>query len=184
MKLETTTIRRLRDALLQSGRRPSVVLSTAYETLARQGMLSPEESAALNRVDPLAETMFLMMSADGKVEDAERDAVRGAIRGLTDNLLRSGTINVMLENYEQRLAEQGRDARLQEIADDIAEEPTEAEGAFALAAAVALADDEIADAENELINQLAEWFGISEDRANEILDQLDEDQDEDEDEDE
>ncbi len=184
MKLETTTIRRLRDALLQSGRRPSVVLSTAYETLARQGMLSPEESAALNRVDPLAETMFLMMSADGKVEDTERDAVRGAIRGLTDNLLRSGTINVMLENYEKRLSEQGRDARLQEIADEIAEEPTEAEGAFALAAAVALADDEIADAENEFINQLAEWFGISEDRANEILDQLDEDQDEDEGEDE
>ena len=73
-------------------------------------------------------------------------------------------------------------ARLQEIADEIAEEPTEAEGAFALAAAVALADDEIDDAENEFINQLAEWFGISEDRANEILDQLDEDQDEDEDE--
>ena len=180
MKLETTTIRRLRDALVQSGRRPSVVLSSAYEILARQGMLSPEESAALNRVDPLAETMFLMMSADGKVEDAERDAVRGAIRGLTDNLLRSGTINVMLENYGQRLEEQGRDARLQEIADEIAEEPTEAEGAFALAAAVALADDEIAEAENEFINQLAEWFGITEDRANEILDQLDDDQAEDE----
>lgn len=184
MKLETTTIRRLRDALLQSGRRPSVVLSSAYETLARQGMLSPEESAALNRVDPLAETMFLMMSADGKVEDAERDAVRGAIRGLTDNLLRSGTINVMLENYGKRLEEQGRDARLQEIADEIAEEPTEAEGAFALAAAVALADDEVDDAENEFINQLAEWFGIAEDRANDILDQLDEDQSGDDDEDE
>ncbi len=182
MKLETTTIRRLRDALLQSGRRPSVVLSSAYETLARQGMLSPEESAALNRVDPLAETMFLMMSADGKVEEAEKDAVRGAIRGLTDNLLRSGTINVMLENYEKRLAEQGRDARLQEIADEIAEEPTEAEGAFALAAAVALADDEVADEENAFINQMAEWFGINEDRANDILDQLDEDHADDEEE--
>ncbi len=180
MKVETMTIRRLRDSLLQSGRRPSVVLSSAYETLARQGMLSPEESAALNRVDPLAETMFLMMSADGKIEDVERDAVRGAIRGLTDNLLRSGTINVMLENYEKRLAEQGRDARLQEIADDLAEEPAEAEGAFALAAAVALADDEIAEEENDLINQLAEWFGIAEERCNEILDQLDEDRAEDE----
>ncbi|MEB2311288.1 MAG: TerB family tellurite resistance protein [Sorangiineae bacterium] len=177
MKIETATIRRLRDALLQSGRRPSTVLSSAYETLARAGMLSPEESLALNRVDPLAETMFLMMSADGKVEEAELDAIRGAIRGLTDNLLRSGTINVMLENYAARLAEQGRDARLQEIAEEVAEEPSEAEGAFALAAAVALADDEIADEENELINQLAEWFGIAEERTNEILDQLEEDGD-------
>jgi uncharacterized tellurite resistance protein B-like protein len=175
MKIKTVTIERLRDALLQSGRRPSVVLSSAYETLTREGLLSPEEAGALNRVDPLAEAMFLMMSADGEVADAERDAVRGAIRGLTDNLLRSGTINVMLENYAKRLQEQGRDARLQEIASEIAEETSEAEGAFALSAAIALADDRITDEENELINTLAEWFGISEARSAEILDQLEED---------
>jgi tellurite resistance protein len=175
MKIETSTIRRLRDALLQSGRRPSMVLSPAYETLTREGMLSPEEMNALNRVDPLAETMFLMMAADGKLEESERDAVRGAVRGLSDNILRSGTINVMLENYQKRLSEQGRDERLREIADEIAEEPSEAEGAFALAAAVALADDEIADEEDAFINQLAEWFGIPPERASEILDQLEED---------
>src|SRR5262249_44821088 len=149
MKIQTATIERLRDALLQSGRRPSVILSSAYETLTREGMLSPEEANALNRVDPLAEAMYLMMSADGRVADEERDAVRGAIRGLTDNLLRSGTINVMLENYEQRLAEQGRDARLQEIASEIAEETSEAEGAFALSAAIALADDMVTDEEEQ-----------------------------------
>lgn len=175
MKIKTVTIERLRDALLQSGRRPSVVLSSAYETLTREGLLSPEEAGALNRVDPLAEAMFLMMSADGEVAEVERDAVRGAIRGLTDNLLRSGTINVMLENYAKRLAEQGRDARLQEIASDIAEETSEAEGAFALSAAIALADERITDEENSFINQLAEWFGISSARSREILDQLEED---------
>lgn len=175
MKLQTATIERLRDALLQSGRRPSVVLSSAYETLTREGLLSAEELNALTRVDPLAEAMFLMMSADGKVADAERDALRGAIRGLTDNLLRTGTINVMLESYAARLAEQGRDARLQEIAGEIADEASEAEGAFALAAAVALADDEISEEENAFINQLAGWFGIAPERASEILDQLDED---------
>ncbi len=150
-------------------------MSSAYETLTREGLLSPEEANALNRVDPLGEAMFLMMSADGKVADEERDAVRGAIRGLTDNLLRSGTINVMLENYAKRLAEQGRDARLEEIASEIAEETGEAEGAFALSAAIALADDEVTEEENAFINQLAEWFGIAPDRATEILDQLEED---------
>lgn len=152
-----------------------MVLSSAYETLTREGLLSPEEVNALSRVDPLAEAMFLMMSADGKVAESERDAVRGAIRGLTDNLLRSGTINVMLEKYAERLSEQGRDARLQEIAGEIAEEKSEAEGAFALSAAIALADDEISEEENEFINQLAEWFGIAPERASEILDQLEED---------
>lgn len=176
MNVKTQTIARLRDALLESGRRPSTVLSSAYEALTRAGLLSPEEMAALNRVDPLAETMFLMMSVDGKVAEVERDAVRGAIRGLTDNVLRTGTINVMLETYAERLAAQGRDQRLHEIAEDIAEEPSEAEGAFALAAAVAYADDEIDASENEFINQLADWLSISAARAEEILDQLEQDQ--------
>jgi tellurite resistance protein len=177
MKIQTVTIERLRDALLQSGRRPSLVMSSAYETLTRANLLSPEEANALSRVDPLAESMFLMMSADGKLAESERDAVRGAIRGLTGDLLRSGTINVMLENYAQRLSEQGRDARLQEIAAEIAEEKSEAEAAFALSAAIALADDEVTDEENAFINQLAEWFGIAPARASELLDQLSEDKD-------
>lgn len=176
MNVKTQTIARLRDALLESGRRPSTVLSSAYEALTRAGLLSPEEMTALNRVDPLAETMFLMMAVDGKVSEIERDAVRGAIRGLTGNVLRTGTINVMLETYAERLAAQGRDQRLHEIAEGIADEPGEAEGAFALAAAVAYADDEIAASENEFINQLAEWLGISSARAEEILDQLEQDQ--------
>jgi tellurite resistance protein len=175
MKIHTATIERLRDTLLQSGRRPSMVVSSAYETLTREGLLTPEEVGSINRVGPLAETMFLMMAADGTLAEVERDAVRGAIRGLTDDLLRSGTINVMLEGYEKRLAESGRDARLQEIAEEIAEDPHEAESAFALAAAIALADDEVSDDENAFINQLAEWFGISPDRAAEILDQLEDD---------
>jgi tellurite resistance protein len=177
MKIETTTIARLRDALLQSGRRPSMVASSAYETLTREGLLSPEEVGALNRVEPLAETMFLMMSADGKITETERDAVRGAIRGLTDNLLRTGTINVMLESYQKKLEQSSRDERLHEIAEEISEDPNEAEGAFALAAAVALADDEVSEDENAFINQLAEWFGIDAQRASEILDQLEQDRD-------
>lgn len=175
MKIQTVTITRLRDALLQSGRRPSMLASSAYETLTREGLLSLEEIAALNRVDPLAETMFLMMAADGTLADSERDAVRGAIRGLTDNVLRSGTIKVMLEKYQERLEQEGREERLRQIAEEIAHEPHEAEGAFALAAAVALADDDVAEEENEFINQLAEWFGISEERASQILDQLQDD---------
>ena len=175
MKLKTRTIERLRDALLESGRRPSVVVSSAYETLTREGMLSPEEIAALNRVDPLAETMFLMMAADGKLSPIEQEAVRGGIRGLTDDVLRTGTIAVMMENYQRRLEAEGRDERLRQIAEAISEEPSEAESAFALAAAVALADDDVAEEENSFINQLAGWFGITAERSAAILDQLEAD---------
>ena len=175
MKIRTTTILRLRDAMLESGRRPSVVVSPAYETLARAGLLSMEETTALTRVEPLAETMFLMVAADGSFAEQERDSLRGAVRGLSDNLLRTGTINVMLENFEKRLQDHGRDERLREIAEELAEHPSDAESAFTLAAAVALADDEVHDEEQAFINQLAEWLGISAERAGELLDQLEAD---------
>jgi tellurite resistance protein len=173
MKIRTATIERLKTAILESGRRPSLVLSSAYATLAREGLLTVEESASIERVDPLAETMFLMMAADGRVAEEERDAIRGAIRGLTGGVLRSATIDVMLEGYTKRLESEGRDQRLTEIAEYLQGCPLEAEGAFTLAAAVALADDEIADEENALVNQLAEWFGIAPERAEAILDLLD-----------
>ncbi len=176
MKLETSTIRRLRDALLRSGRRPSIVLSPAYETLARKNLLSPEERTALTRIEPVAETMYLMMAADGRVQDAERDAIRGAIRGLTGDLLQdAGVIAVMLETFEARLRESGRDARLQEIAAEIGSETSKAEAAFVLAAAVALADDNVTDEETAFIRQLAVWFRIPTGRATRLLDELEQD---------
>ncbi len=177
MRIRTGTIERLRDALLESGRRDGAVLSSAYETLAREGLLNAEESAALRRVDAVAETMFLMMAADGQVADAERDAVRGAIRGLTGEVLHTGIINVMLETYATRLRDQGREERLRQIAQGVSGEANEAESAFALAAAVALADDQVADEENNFINELSRWFGFSEAEADNILERLSRDTD-------
>lgn len=151
------------------------MVSSAYETLARAGILTDEEREAVSRVSPLAETMFLMMSADGKITPSERDAVRGAIRGLTGDILQNGTIDVLLEGFEKKAAKEGREARLRAVGEALADQPSDAEGAFALAAAVALADDDVAEEERALVNQLAVWFGIPPDRAAGILDQLEED---------
>jgi tellurite resistance protein len=172
MKLESATLLRLRDVLLQSGRRPSSVLCSAYETLARSGLLSAEESAAVSRVEPLAEVMYLMMAADGHVAPQEQDAIRGALRGLSGDVLRTGIINVMLEQFEHRLNAEGRDARLADLAGLLAEHSEDAEAGFVLAAAVALADGEVDEAENALINQLCHWFHIDPTRAEHLLDDL------------
>ena len=123
----------------------------------------------------MAETMFLMISADGDVSPEELDADRGAIRGLIGDLLHTGTINVMTENYAKARKSQGRNARLKQIAENLAGAPEEAEGtegAFAMAAAVALADNKLHEAEHSFIQQLAEWFQIAPQRCAKILDQL------------
>lgn len=172
MEIRTRTIERLRDALLKSGRKQSNVLSSAFETLARQNLLSEEEQAAVSRVESVAETMFLMMAADEMVAESEIAAVRGAIRGLTGEVLGDGVIKVMIETYALRLKDQGRQARLRSIASSISADTDEAASAFALAAAVALADDEVAPAEMAFLHELASWFGFDEERATAILDQL------------
>lgn len=173
MKLNDTAIAKLRDTLLAKGRRPTMVLSAAYETLARQGMLGPEESAALQWVDPVAEAMFLTIAADGVVAQPEQDLVRGAIRILTDGEIRSGTIAVMLEQYEARLETEGREARLAALAEALAEEPPVAEAAFLLAAASALADDRVEGGERAVVKELAERLGIPPGRRDTILNELD-----------
>src|SRR5262245_30715910 len=151
MQIRTRTIERLRDALLQSSRRPSDVVSSAHATLARQGLLSNAEKEAVARVDSVAEVLFLVMAADEQITDTEYAAVRGAIRGLTGEVLGDGVIDVLIEDYALRLRDHGREERLKQIARTMTDE-AEIESAFAMAAAVALADDDLADAEHKVLD--------------------------------
>lgn len=176
MRIRTRTIERLRDALLKSGRKEAGVSSSAHEILARKGLLSQGEQDALLHVDAVAETMFLMMAADEMVAETELAAIRGAIRGLTGEVLSDGVIKVMIETYALRLSNEGRTARLKAIAQAISSDRDEAESAFALAAAVALADNEVAPAEETFIDELSSWFGFDTETATAILDKLAEDQ--------
>ena len=126
-----------------------------------------ETYAALRERHPDIEVLILTVS--------ERDAMRGAIRGLAGDVLHEGTVQVMLEQYEKALATEGREARLQRLGSSLSSQPSAAEGAFALAAAVALADDVVTDEERSLVGQIREWFGITTERASVILHQLDDD---------
>lgn len=175
MKLETVAIRRLRDALLLSGQRPAAVLSPAFATLAREGLLSAEEQEAVERVTPIVETMVLVMAADGVLAERERQALRGAIRGLSGEAVHDSTLDYLMERMTATLAREGREARLRALGATLAPHPGEAEGAFALAAAVAFADDAVSPEERVLVEQLAGWLGLTPERASAILHELEED---------
>jgi len=168
--LSTSTISRLRDQLRTQGQKPSVVASAAAAT--------PDAAEAINlaiEYGPLCEAMYLMMSADGNVTDDEREVLRGALRNLSDQRLRSAQIEQMLDSAARKAASHGRKERMDDICVTLREDPARAEVAFILAAAIAFADNQIADAENELLNDLAEGLEIGEERANELLDSVEED---------
>ena len=170
LKLEPATIARLRDRLKAAGERPSIVL-TDVSLLKAAGM--PEVPAeVLARFDGICEAMFLMATADGSLDESEIDTLRGALRQLSDGTVRSAHVVAMVRGAQQRIAAEGREARIKAVGASLQPDVDAAESAFVCAAAVAFADDEIEDSENEVLNELADALGIDGDRAEALLDEM------------
>ncbi|HVH46175.1 MAG TPA: TerB family tellurite resistance protein [Labilithrix sp.] len=167
--LSNSTLGRLRDQLQHRGQRPSLIAAPD---------MSPDDAELMNitaEYGPLCEAMYLMMSADGKIGKDEREVLKGALRNLSGDIIRSVHIDAMLDEAGKNVAEQGRAARLQEIVVQLHDDRARAEVAFVLAAAIAFADNAIADEENETLNEFAEGLGIDEGRANQLLDEVEAD---------
>jgi uncharacterized tellurite resistance protein B-like protein len=168
--LSNSTLGRLRDQLQQRGQRPSIV--------AADPNMAPEAVELMNilaEYGPLCEAMYLMMSADGKIGNDEREVLKGALRNLSGDTIRTTHMEAMLDAAGKSVADQGRTARMQEVVTALHEDRARAEVAFVLAAAIAFADNAIADEENETLNAFAEGLGIDEGRANQLLDDVEAD---------
>ena len=175
--LSSSTIARLRDQLRTRGQRPSVSLGVALGAapgVAAGGGLGDAAELAMASVEygPICEAMYLMMSADGKITAVERDVLKGALRNLSGDSVRSVHIDAMLDVALKNVEEQGREARLHDVIEKLRDDPARAEVAFVLAAAIAFADNAIADEENETLSLFAEGLGIDEARAEELLDSV------------
>ena len=167
IKLQPKTLERIRDHFREVGQPASV----AFTRIPPADDPFAGDPDAKRRFEALFEAMFLMIAADGNISDEEREVLRGAVRGLTDNAVRSVHIDKLMDECKARAAE-GREVRLKAIAPTLQEDPALVEAAFSLSAAIAFADSDITDEENELINDLAEVLGIEGDRAEELLNLL------------
>lgn len=165
MEIDTQAVRTLRDALMAQGRLCS-------EDRAPGGLAPDQQDAVLRRVEPFVETMYLVLMADQEETQSEWDAVRGAIRVFTEGLLSEKEIEAMLERVAERRIEQGAAARLQILGAHLCVDPADREAAFALAAVAALADDTLVLEENRLLEEMADWYGISTRRRLTILQEL------------
>ena len=162
--IDTDLVRRMRDQLLANGR-PSLVPSADFDL----DDLSAFESASLERIAPLAELLFLMMSADGRFESSELDTIRGAIRTLTDGLLRGATADRLVERFQRALEHDGLEDRLALVTGQLAADRDDAEVGVMLAASVALADDRVGDAERILFDEVTASLGVGRRRVEELL---------------
>ncbi len=80
MELDTSALRRLRDRLLETPE-PASGAVPAGEAVRRvaSARLTPSQQAALERIAPLAEVLFLTSAADGDLASEEGAAIRSAI---------------------------------------------------------------------------------------------------------
>jgi uncharacterized membrane protein YebE (DUF533 family) len=154
LRLSPEKIRALADRLRQRG---------APASTARPSPVVHDAAMLVREYGPLCEVMFLAMSADGGISQAERDVIRGALRELDDRI-RTTHFGEMLRLAEERFAAEGRDARLAAIAREMEDDPVRGEVGYVLAAAIAYADDDISMEENAFLNDLATALGIDEAR--------------------
>jgi tellurite resistance protein len=167
--LSTSTVVRLRDQLRAAGQKASVDVRVGEAPSAE------DEALLVAEYGPFCEAMYLMMSADGEVAIEEREVLSGALRNLSGGTLDGDLIAKMLERATAAAETDGRDVRLEKVVADLAKDNARAEVAFVLAAAIAFADNAIADEENETLDQLADGLGIDEARADVLLDAVEKD---------
>lgn len=163
-RLKETTLTRLRDRLRERGQRPSVGPTVA--NLPKSAVELLEISADYGA---LCEAMYLMMAADGRVLNVEREVLKGAIRTLTDDSVRGVYIEAMVDTSAKRLAADGYQARLEALIQTLKSDPIKAEVAYVIAAAIAHADDDLHDNEAAMLDQLATGFSIEASRVEAIM---------------
>ncbi len=165
LALDTEATRRLRDRLLG----PVLEAPLTPPAPGSGAEPNPDQQAALERIGPIAEVLFLVMEADDDRPRAECESVRRAIGVLTDDLLPAPIVDALLGRLEVALSRDGRDGRLEALATRFALDRSDAEVAFRLAAAIALADGEVAPEETAVVDAMRRYFGISAERAAALL---------------
>lgn len=165
LQLTQRKLESLRDQLKARGRRPSMVFPSASPQVI-------EAVELLEEYGPMCEALYLMMAADRRVLNVEREVARGALDVLSDGRLRTVHMEAMLDSSARRVAERGEDRCLADVIESLRSDPVRAETTVLLAAAVAAADNEITPEEHALLDRLARGLDLGEARANELLEEL------------
>lgn len=156
MDIDREAVRRVRDQLLEHAVPEGADLADAM----------------LRRLEPFAETMYLVMMADGAGADQERQALTAALSVLSDAPVPPAAVDGMLDRFEDRARQQGIEQCLARIGAGF-EDREDRDTAFTLAAVAALADDRVEVQEHQVLKSVQEYFGLSDRRVTELLGAMD-----------
>jgi uncharacterized tellurite resistance protein B-like protein len=161
-------LEKLRERLKVLGQRPSMQFPSATAATV-------EAIDTLERYGPMCEAMYLMMAADGRVLNVEREVLRGALDVLSEGEVRTAHMEAMLEAAARASALHGAERRFEAVIVALQDEPVKAELVGVLCAAIAVADELVTPQEQALFQRLSARLGLGEQRVEELLEQLSQD---------
>ncbi len=167
LSLTRNKLEPLRDQLRARGQRPSIVvpaLATSTELI--------EAMHLVEQWGPFTELMYLVMAADRRVLNVEREVLRGALAVLSGEKVRTRHMEAMLDAATRRVASDGTEARLTIVIETLRTDKARAETAAVVAAAIAAADHRFAPEEHAILTRIFSGLGIADARATEILTDL------------
>lgn len=165
-RLNLDRLASVRDTLLEKGEAPPRARTWGSRMPAAG---SRALSALTHRVAPFCEVLYLMMVADGACDVAERGVLIGVARTLSGDQLSAQQIDAMLAEFEAGYLCEGVEARLESVTAWLSADRDDAEAAFTLAAVMAIADEHVDSREDQVLSELAELLGISEQRAADLV---------------
>lgn len=160
MNLDTAAVNRLRSHLLEEETlQPDVVVSE--QTL----------DAVMQRIEPFAEIMYLVMAADLDFAAAEKSILLNALSLLCDHAIPTTHLESLIDGIHQREpADEAIEQHIQLAAARIGSVREDREVAFLLAAVIAMADSHVEDVERQVVQWVREYLGISRSRMAQLLD--------------
>ena len=165
MNFDSQVVRTLRDHLLGLSQ-DSV---PPKDPAGRPEHATPEELAIVERFEPFAELLFLVTEVDGVVSRSERATILGAFRALTGGRVSHQRLAKMEADLQERCQLEGRTARLEAACTRLSLNRDDAELAFTLANAVALADARLTENAQELLLEISPLLGVSRTRFNALV---------------
>jgi len=158
LDIDTSKIRQLRDQLLAFTKTATLKTArNADSTGTGQGV----GDATLQRIRPYAETMYLVMMADGSPDAQELDALSAAVEILAGRQILAEDIDRMFQQFADAVMRSGVEQRVAQLGAQLGADREGREIAFTLAAAVAMADQAVDIAENQVLEWVGEYYGIS-----------------------
>ena len=165
LRLGLPALEELRDKLQRRGQRPSMILPSANPNIV-------EAIQIVEEFGHICEAMYLVMAADRRVFNVEREVLRGALDVLSNGRVRTAHMEAMLDASARRVASEGEEKRLRKVIEALRDDEVRAETTVLLAAAVVAADGKIVPEEQAIFSALAKGLDIDEERANQLLGQL------------